>query len=70
MPLIATKITAITAAAATVIGGFLAGDDLSNAAKLASDYVEIKVERHTQELGREALTGALASQFSDQGGNP
>ena len=49
MPIIASKIVAGGLAAATAlgsaVGGYFAKDDISDAAQLASQYVEIKIDQ-------------------------
>ncbi|MDN3697277.1 hypothetical protein QWY97_07905 [Vibrio cortegadensis] len=74
MPIIAGKVIAGTLAAATAfgsgVGGYVMSDDLSQTAQIAAEYIEIRMDRHTQEIGREALSKALGTQYSNQGGNP
>ena len=73
MPIIASKIVAGGLAAATAlgsaVGGYFAKDDISDAAQLASQYVEIKIERHSQDFVDDILNDASNQRFSHKGGN-
>ncbi|QFT13550.1 hypothetical protein [Vibrio sp. THAF190c] len=74
MAMIASKLLAGGLAAATAlgsaVGGYVAKDDISDASQVASKYIEMRLDRHYQDLSEEELNKALGLRFSSQGGNP
>lgn len=70
MPIIATKIIVGGLAAATAlgsaVGGYVAKDDISDVAQMASNYIEIKIDRHSQDMAESVINDALNRRFSGQ----